>query len=307
MKANQNPEYFLAVATERNISKAAEKLHISQPYLSQHIIRLEKSLQVRLLDREKTPLCLTPAGEIYANYLESCRQLYQKLLFDLEAVGVSRIQTLRLGFSHWRASTVLPDILPAFTRQYPAVKLEFFELPTSGLYDLITEGKVDFVIVNSTLDTPDYVTTETIFYEKILLVGHKDNPLTAAFLQMQGEGLPMDLRLLEDERMILLRPELAMAKRINNYLDKKQIVLRHPTYTTSASIALNLTAQNYGFCFVNETGVRCAPNREELVFFDLDSDDLTHPLCVVYKKNSYLTPLARAFIDIMIDFYHLSD
>lgn len=303
IKVNRNPEYFLTVAAEQSISKAAEKLYISQPYLSQHIIRLEESFQVQLLDREKTPLSLTPAGEIYANYLESCRQLYQKLLFDFEAINASRAQTLRLGFSHWRASTLLPDILPAFTQQYPGVKLEFFESPTSDLYGLITGDKVDFVITNTTLDTPDYVTTETIFYEKILLAGHRDNPISTALLQLREQGLPLDLRLLEDERMILLRPELVLAKRVNNYLDKKQIVLRRFIYTTSASTALNLTAQNYGFCFVNETGVHCAPNREDLVFFDLESDDMVHPLCVAYKKNSYLTPTARAFIDIMLAFY----
>lgn len=303
IKVNKNPEYFLTVAAEGSISKAAEKLYISQPYLSQHIIRLEEGFQVRLLDREKTPITLTPAGEIYANYLESCRQLYQKLLFDFESVSASRAQTLRLGFSHWRASTLLPDVLPAFTRRYPDIKLEFFESPTSDLYGLITGDKVDFVIMNTTLDTPDYVTTETIFYEKILLAGHRDNPTAAAFLQMREAKLPLDLRLLEEERMLLLRPELTLAKRVNNYLDKKQIVLRHFTYTTSASTALNLTAQNYGFCFVNETGVHCAPNRDALVFFDLDSDDMVHPLCVVYKKNSYLTPTARAFIDIMLAVY----
>lgn len=303
MKVNKNPEYFLTVAAERSISKAAEKLYISQPYLSQHIIRLEESFQVQLLDREKTPITLTPAGEIYANYLESCRQLYRKLLFDFDSVSASRARSLRLGFSHWRASTLLPDVLPTFTQRYPDVKLEFFESPTSDLYGLITSDKVDFVIVNTTLDTPDDVTTETIFYEKILLVGHRDNPVSSAFLQMRQAGLPLDLHLLEEEQMLLLRPELALAKRVNNYLDKKQIVLRHFTYTTSASTALNLTAQNYGFCFVNETGVHCAPNREDLIFFDLDSDDMVHPLCVVYKKNSYLTPTARAFIDIMLAIY----
>ena len=69
------------------------------------------------------------------------------------------------------------------------------------------------------------------------------------------------------------------------------------TARTNATTALNLTAENYGFCFVNETAVHNAPNRGELLFFDLDSPDLVHPLSVVYKKKRHLLPAARAFVD----------
>ena len=303
IKVNKNPEYFLTVAEERSISKAAEKLFVSQPYLSQHIIRLEESFHMQFLNRETTPLTLTPAGEIYAKYLEGCQQLYQKLLLDFDAINTARTQTLRMGFSSWRASTLLPDVLPSFSAKYPDIKLEFFEVPTSEMYRLIADDKVDFIIMNTSLDVPNYVTIETIFYEKILLAGNRSNPTAQAFLQAQAEGRPLDLHLLERERMILLRPELMLAKRVNNYLDKQQIVLKNFVYTTNAATALNLVAQNYGFCFLNETGVHCAPNPSELAFFDFHSDDMVHPLCVVYKKNSYLLPIARAFIDMTINVY----
>jgi len=303
VKINKNPEYFLTIAAEQSISKAAEKLYVSQPYLSQHVSRLEDFFQVRLLDRKKSPITLTPAGQIYVNYLQSCTQLYQKLLLDFDALNANRRLTLRLGFSNWRASTLLPDILPVFSEKYPEVKLEFFEVPTSELYRLIAEDKVDFVIMNTTLNSPDYVTTETIMQEKILLVGNRNNPTTVKLLEAQEKHLGLDLRLLENERMILLRPEIVMASRVNNYLDKKRIVLRNFVYTTNTTTAINLAAQNYGFCFMNETGTSCVANFQDLVFFDLDSPDMIQPLCVVYKKTSYLLPIAKDFIDITIDFY----
>lgn len=304
MQVNKNPEYFLAVVREKSISKAAEKLYVSQPYLSKYILRLEESFQVKLLDREKSPLELTPAGLIYASYLESCLQMYQKLMQDFDAIDSSRTHTLRLGVSSWRAGTLLPDILPAFAEQFPHVKLEFLEAPNRSLYRLISADKVDFVIMNTALNTPDYVTSEVILYEKILLAGHQDNPTAKRFQQMRASGQELDLHLLEDERMILLRPESALAGRVNNYLDKRQVVLRNIVYTDSATTSLNLTAQNFGFCFLNETGVPCAPNAQGLVFFDLNSDDMVHPLCVIYKKKSYLHPTARAFINMAVDFYN---
>ena len=78
------------------------------------------------------------------------------------------------------------------------------------------------------------------------------------------------------------------------------------TYGTNAATALGLAARNYGFCFLNETGVRSAPG-DELVFFDFDTPDMAHPLCAVYKAGSYLRPIARAFIDVTAAFYRNPD
>ena len=65
----KNPEYFLAIVKERSISKAADRLYLSQPYLSQYLAKLESNLGVTLLDRSHTPLRLTPAGELFYAYL----------------------------------------------------------------------------------------------------------------------------------------------------------------------------------------------------------------------------------------------
>lgn len=300
---NKNPEYFLAVAETRSISKAAAKLFVSQPYLSRHVIRLEKDLGVRLLNREKVPLSLTPAGEIYARYLESSRQMLRKLEQDLEAVSGQSRRTLRLGFSNWRAGTLLPEVIPGFLSAYPDVSLELTEVPNNQLYRLIAEDKIDFAIMNVSADLPDYVTAETMMYEKILLAGNRRDPAAAALLEQKNAGLSPDLHLLEEARVIMLPPDTALASRAGNYLDKQHIILRNVIRTSNASTALILTAQNLGFCFLNETGVHAAPNAADLLFFDPGSDDLIYPLCVVYKKKSFLTPMVRAGIDMMTDFY----
>lgn len=303
MYFNKTPEYFLTVASEGSFSKAAEKLFISQPYLSQHVIRLEEAFGVRLLDRRRTPLQLTEAGRVYANYLESSAQLYQKLLGDFATINASREQTLRIGLSNWRAGTLLPDVLPEYGARCPQVRLDVQERPTNELYRLVSDGEVDLAVMNTSLETPGTITLETIVYERILLVGNRRNPATQALLEQQKQRGRLDLHPLEGERFILMRPEIFLSARVLNYLDKEQVVLRNVTYGTNTTTALNLTAQNYGFCFVNETGIRTAPNRGDLVFFDLDTPDMVHPLCALYKKNSYLRPIARTFIDVTIAFY----
>lgn len=302
MRYNKSPEYFLTVAAEGSFSKAAEKLYVSQPYLSQHVLRLEKEFGVQLLDRSQTPLRLTEAGRVYVNYLESGKRLDQKLLSDFAELSRDREQTLRLALSSWRAGVLLPDILPAYAAQYPQVRLDVMEYPTNELYGLVLDERADLAVMNTSLDTPEGITVETIMHERILLAGNRRNPVTQAFLAAQERGEPIDLHALENERVVLMRPGTFLSTRVRNFLDKEQVALRRVTYGTNAATALGLAARDYGFCFLNETGVRSAPGGE-LAFFDFDTPDMTHPLCAVYKASSYLRPIARAFIDVTAEFY----
>lgn len=303
MQINRNPDYFLTIVAEGSFSKAAQRLYLSQPYLSQYVLQLEKSFGVKLLDRSKTPLCLTEAGRIYANYLESERVLREKLLGDFAELAQTQEQTLRLALSSWRAGVLLPDILPSFVQRCPQVRLELLERPTNELYRLVSDGEADIAVMNTGFDVPEHVTMETILHERILLVGNRRNAVTRALLEQKRSGGKLDLHVLENERVILLRPELFLARRVQNYLDQERIALRNITYSTNAATATGLTARNFGFCFLNETGVSSAPNRDELVFFDVGSPDLIHPLCVIYKSDSYLRPIARAFIEEATRFY----
>ena len=106
----KNPEYFLAIVKERSISKAAERLYLSQPYLSQYLAKLESNLGVVLLDRSHTPLQLTEAGELFHAYLERQGYLDRQLESDLRDLQAQKRQNLHIGVSTWRGSTLLPDI-----------------------------------------------------------------------------------------------------------------------------------------------------------------------------------------------------
>ena len=89
----KNPKYFLTIVKEHSISKAAERLYLSQPYLSQYLAKLENSLGVVLLDRSHTPLKLTPAGEamvLYAQRILEAEQAMTSRFADLnqQAAGI---------------------------------------------------------------------------------------------------------------------------------------------------------------------------------------------------------------------------
>lgn len=305
MVVNRNPEYFLTIVRERNFSRAAEKLYISQSSLSQYIAKLEAALEVRLFDRSQNPLVLTTAGEIYKNYLESDTYLYQKFEAELSNLNRNKSQTVDLGLGTWRGSILFPEILPVFLKEHPQARINLHEYPVSELFALIQSGRIDFAVMNTTAAViPEEIVSDTISHERILLVTNCRSAITKEFTGNSGLSKQELLSLLEEERFISLNRNLTVGRHVHNYLEKNLLVFPDQLNTTNNSTALKLAAAGLGFCFLVETGLQDAIRHPELTFFDLQTPDLEIPLSVIYRKNSYLSPLSHCLIDIISDYYH---
>ena len=259
MVVNRNPEYFLTIVQERSISRAAEKLYISQSSLSQYISKLERALDVKLLDRSKNPLQVTEAGRIYKNYLESNNFLYHKLQSELTS---NRMQTVNVGTGTWRGAILLPEILPDFIQQHPKTHIILSEFPISELSTLVNNSTVDFAIMNT-------------------------SPGAAAGDDLIREIITYELHLseLQQERFISLNRNLTVGQYLDNFLVRNQLTFSERLYTTNNTTVLNLVAKNLGFCFMVETGLKDADSRPELITFGLQAKDLMIPLSFLYKKN----------------------
>lgn len=304
MLVNKNPEYFLTVVREKNISRAAKKLFISQPSLSQHIAKLEESLGVKLLDRTAAPLALTPAGELYRNYLESIDFLYKKFEQELDSLRTESSLTINLGIGSWRGTLLLPHILPEFLSMYPNAQINLHEYPVSELAKLIDAGQVDFAIkMTFSGQSPIELVTEQIVKERILLVMNRNDPIALQFEHAKKSGQPFPLHALAQERLITLKESLIVGRLVNNYLEKNQVPQVRRIVTTNNATVIRLVEAGMGFCFLAEAGLESIEEHPPLVYYDLQSEDLTAPLCLCYRRNSYLSPAARDLVRLIEDYY----
>lgn len=128
---NNRIRYFVAVAEERHFGRAAEKLHMSQPPLSQQIQLLEKELGTRLLTRTTRRVELTEAGEIlYQGAKRALDQLEQAIL-HAQRVQRGEAGLLRVAFVSTAAFQLLTDVLRAFRERFPQATLELFHLTSA--------------------------------------------------------------------------------------------------------------------------------------------------------------------------------
>ena len=303
----KNPEYFLTIVKERSISRAAERLNLSQPYLSQYLAKLEHSLGVVLLDRSHSPLTLTSAGEVFHAYLERQGYLDRQLVSDLRDLKDKKRPVLHIGVSPWRGSTLLPDVLPRFALDYPDVQVVLHEVPVPELVDLAAGSVIDFCIMHIPSDLSE-LTYELVMQERIFLISHKDHPLVRGIHSSYESPCHFpDLRMLEKERIIMLPPDWRLSKLLHNTFSVHNVEPQNILVTTNNTTAINLVAENQGFAFLQESGISRTPYLDRLSCFTIGEPVLTCPMAVVYKKNGFLSPAARCFIDLIRQQYSRFD
>ncbi len=171
--------YFVAVAEELHFTRAAERLHIGQPPLSQQIQMLEEEVGAKLLDRSRRWVRLTEAGRLF---LEDARRI---LALSAEAAETARqaergeLGRLRIGFT---ASTPLTEVfnkaVNAYRKQFPAVTLSLTEMPTLRQVEALRDRSIDLGFIRPPeVELPHSVTIETLRHDPLVLVTPVNHPL----------------------------------------------------------------------------------------------------------------------------------
>ncbi len=169
--------YFIAVAEELHFSRAAERLHISQPPLSQQIRGLEDELGVKLFERTKRQVQLTEAGKVFLERSYGVLTQLEQTIEVTQRIGRGEIGRLAIGFVGSATYTVLPDILSVFREQFPAVELRLHELTTQEQIQALHHKQVDVGIVRSAIIEPG-LSIECILQESLVLALPQTHPLS---------------------------------------------------------------------------------------------------------------------------------
>ena len=172
--------YFVTVAHEESFTRAAARLHVAQPGVSQQIRRLEAELGTPLFDRSGRRPRLTPAGNAllpHARDALAASDAGRAALAALNGIVSGRLQ---LGTIPGIPSIDLPSLLAAFHAAHPRVEITFDEGQPLPLIESVRRDDHDAVIVGlSTPDPPDGLSVEVIDVEPLVLVTSPDHPLAA--------------------------------------------------------------------------------------------------------------------------------
>ena len=180
-------DYFVAVAEELHFGRAAERLHIAQPSLSQQIRRLEQQLGVTLLERNSRNVRLTRAGEAFVREGRRVLAQAQRAISATRAAGA---ELLAVGFYGSAGRALLPAVLSAFHERQPLTEVSVREI-LFGSIDEILDGKVD-VAFTRLMPEQTELEVEIIVTEPRLIALASTHPLagrkTLTFADLRGES-----------------------------------------------------------------------------------------------------------------------
>lgn len=140
-------QVFVAAAEMRNFSRAAEKLHMTQPAVSQHVRALETALGARLLDRSSKSVALTRAGEIVLRHAKEIGMLYDRMQEMVDELSGSVRGPLAIGASYTFGEYVLPRTLADLMRVYPDIKPSIAIANTAEIAERLRKRELDVGIV----------------------------------------------------------------------------------------------------------------------------------------------------------------
>ena len=278
-------EYIVKIADENSITRAAERLYISQSGLNQQLLKLESELGIQLFHRSKNDLRLTEAGKVY------------DILNDMADNKVGR---LSVGLTPERGITMLMSIYPQFYQQFPHITIEPQEIGVKNQQSMISKGYLDLGFV--TLSEKDKTNDEYIhiYYENILLAVPRSHPL-ARHANPPGQPFATaDLRDFKDMQFVLMFKNSTLRTVIDPLFEEAGFVPRILFETSSNLTLCNMVKNNMACSLITQN---YAKEQQDVAYFYLPS----HPfweLCATYKKGHYLTKAGKTFIELAIEYYH---
>jgi len=188
-------KYFLAVAKEGNITKAADAVHVTQPTMSRQLMELEDELGVELLIRGKRKITLTSSGILFQQRAQEIVTLLDKTQRDIAEHNDMVAGVVTIGCVETSASFLLPDALEAFSSLHPMVRYEIYSGNGDDIRDKIDSGHVDIGILVEPVEIAKYESIPLSFQDAWGVLMRKDDPLAKRESLRTGDivGLPFFL------------------------------------------------------------------------------------------------------------------
>ncbi len=298
-----NFEYFLVLAEEKNFTRAAKKLFISQQSLSGHISSLEEELGVLLFERT-VPLKLTYAGRVFREYAAAFLSERDEMLKEIGDIKDYTRGEIRIGISHTRGKVFLPRILPRFKQEYPHIQISVLEGNNQELASALKEGDIDLMI-----DRLPFLVEETetvrLGTEEVLLI-LPDALLESVFSEEKDHVLTEiektgRLSMLKDCPFLLNKPGNTVRSIADNmFLEegfKPQIVME----TENIETLLELCKAGMGITFYPQlffSGRESLPLSKKLHVIRMEREDARFHLGIGYSKKRFISRATRAFIEM---------
>ena len=279
--------YFLTVANTKNITKAAELLHITQPTLSRQLIMLEESLSVDLFIREKRAIELTDAGLLLQKRAREVLDLIDKTHRDIVDPTSLVAGKVTIGMIESQSSEVVYHLLAEFQKRYPNAFFEISSGKSDDLLEKMEHGFIDVCLLLDPIDTSKFNVIRLSQNEQWGILVPNGAPL--------AEEEAISIKQLLDEHLIL--PSRAeVVNEIENWFGKNKYHLNIIGHYHDISSAIHCVEQGVGYPFC----LNCSliKHHRHIKFVPIIPAKTTQSV-ILWKKNRNFNSATEMFVKVL--------
>ena len=278
--------YYVTVAEELNITKAAEKLHISQPPLSSQMKNLENELNTTLFIRGKRHLQLTDSGQLLYRRAKEILNLADKTRSEIRSMSEGMSGTISIGLVEGMAPDIASRWFEGFIRDYPNIRFRILDGSSDDLIEKQRSGIISLAVITAPCDN-SLLNSFRVGTEKVTALMSKDHPLAArqddeiTIADLKGEPL-----IVPSGRSIIDM----VYKWFRKAGSEPRIVCEMDSYLDAAALA----GRHVGISIFPRTAY--IPN-DSLISKDIAGDDKVMEYLFVWRKGHPLPTIEERFID----------
>lgn len=304
-------KYVYAVYRERSFTKAAKKLFISQPALSNMVKRAEQEIDTLIFDRSTIPLTLTRDGEIYIRFIEEIMRTEQNLHMYFKDKQQLRTGSLSVGGSSFFCSFILPELIGQFNARHPNVSIDLFEGNVRELRQGLDDESLDLIIETSVRREDTALTAFLYRMETIILAVPVNDAINNSLKKYQiapsdiVSGVftnintpPVPLEQFKNVSFVLLKEGNDLRTRSLAICREAGFTPKVAIYTDQLLTAANISATGVGAVFMRSDAFQYYPIENRFCFYRLKSPLAQREIFFASKKGRNISSAMRTFLRI---------
>jgi DNA-binding transcriptional LysR family regulator len=276
---------FLEVCRQKSFSRAAEKIHVTQPSISAQIRSLENYLGHRLLERGGGKVTLTAAGRVFEPFAENCLSRLNHMVMTLADLERLPRGALTVSANDSTALYVLPVFFSKFRRQYPRVALNIVRAERTKSLELVLDREVEFGVVSLPLKDKR-LHVEVIHTDEFVLVVPANHPLA---------GLEnASLKQVAQHRLLLLK-QGRRREHLDELFAQEKLCPRIAMELDSNELLKRLILKDMGIGFLPKINVLDEERSGTLKIVPIENVNISRELALISRKDQVLTRAGNAF------------
>lgn len=292
----RHAQMVLTIVRSGSITAAAKALYITQPTLSQTLKQIESQLGEPIFVRGRSPMELTPAGELYVQAARRIVQIEAQLDEAIASLRGVQEGVVHLGIPDGRACELLPQVLPDFRAAYPDIRIEVTDESNARLEQMLISHELDMAILLGDTQRPE-LSCRLIGSEELVLLAGK----STALAQRIPSGSTIALAEADSERFVALSPHLFIGQTFSEIMERAGLRSIRPALTLDSLESAKRVCAACQMVMLSPfiSLLTDVASMQRLSHYHLSAEPYPYKLIAAYPADTPLTPYAEALCTLL--------